>query len=220
MLSSLCGLPASGKTTLAKQLERQHRARRLSPERAIVPGAPEDETWERLVREGHAQRIAAALALIPALLSWVPGDALGRVAVPRAVISGGLDTFTGGANAERVAAALRCELVVMPRVGHGPMLEAPERSPSYCCRGSGRRPWTSSRALLDRGRPEKWSMRDGHAAHHAPWGAGPRGSAPGLRPIQEVARESRVRSVALFGKACHSGPPEPLAGRRARPGPA
>ena len=62
MLSSLCGLPASGKTTLAKQLERQHRARRLSPERAIVPGAPEDETWERLVREGHAQRIAAALA--------------------------------------------------------------------------------------------------------------------------------------------------------------
>ncbi len=127
MLSSLCGLPASGKTTLAKQLERQHRARRLSPERAIVPGAPEDETWERLVREGHAQRIAAALALIPALLSWVPGDALGRVAVPRAVISGGLDTFTGGANAERVAAALRCELVVMPRVGHGPMLEAPER---------------------------------------------------------------------------------------------
>jgi pimeloyl-ACP methyl ester carboxylesterase len=93
--------------------------------RAIVPGAPDDEFWARLLREGREQTIAAALALLPALTEWAPGDEVGRIAVPRTVISGELDLFTGGPNAIRVASALGCELVTIPRVGHGPMIEAP-----------------------------------------------------------------------------------------------
>lgn len=95
--------------------------------RAIVPGAPDDERWQQLIREGSAQRLEAAVASVPALLEWRPGDRLREIAVPRAVIAGALDAFTGGPNAERVAAALGCELVTMEGVGHGPMLEAPER---------------------------------------------------------------------------------------------
>lgn len=92
---------------------------------AIVPVA-EDEFWKRLVREGGEQRIEAALGLIPALMEWKPGDAVGRIGVPRVVIAGANDLFTGGPNAVRVAQALGCELITMPGVAHGPMLEAPD----------------------------------------------------------------------------------------------
>ncbi len=92
---------------------------------AIVPVA-EDDFWKRLVREGGEQRIEAAMGLIPALMDWKPGDAVGRIDVPRVVIAGANDLFTGGPNAVRVAQALRCELVTMPGVSHGPMLEAPD----------------------------------------------------------------------------------------------
>lgn len=95
--------------------------------RAIVPGAPDDDLWKRLVAEGSRQSLDAALGLIPALLEWKPGDRVGTIAVPSVVISGALDLFTGGPNAERVAKALGCELVTMEGVGHGPMLEAPDR---------------------------------------------------------------------------------------------
>jgi len=94
--------------------------------RAIVPGAPNDDYWRRLVREGGEQSLAAALALLPSLTDWKPGDAVGSIAVPRVVISGALDLFTGGPNATRVASALGCELVTMANVGHGPMIEAPD----------------------------------------------------------------------------------------------
>jgi pimeloyl-ACP methyl ester carboxylesterase len=94
--------------------------------RAIIPGAPDDEFWQRLLRDGREQTLAAALALLPALTEWAPGDAVGRISVPRTVISGELDLFTGGPNATRVANALGCELVTMPKVGHGPMIEAPD----------------------------------------------------------------------------------------------
>jgi pimeloyl-ACP methyl ester carboxylesterase len=79
------------------------------------------------VREGGAQDLDAALGLIPALTEWRPGDRLRQVAMPRVVITGALDAFTGGPNAVRVAEALGCELVTMEGVGHGPMLEAPDR---------------------------------------------------------------------------------------------
>lgn len=94
--------------------------------RAIVPGAPSDDYWRRLVREGGQQSLTAALALLPSLTDWKPGDAVGRIRVPRVVISGELDLFTGGPNATRVATALGCEIVTMPKVGHGPMIEAPD----------------------------------------------------------------------------------------------
>jgi len=95
--------------------------------RAIVPGAPNDEYWRRLVGEGGQQSLVAALALLPSLSDWNPGDAVGRIEVPRVVISGALDMFTGGTNATRVASALGCALVTMPNVGHGPMIEAPDQ---------------------------------------------------------------------------------------------
>lgn len=95
--------------------------------RAIIPGAPDDERWLRLVREGNAQRLEAALALVPALLEWKPGDRVREIAVPKVVISGALDLFTGGPNATRVASAMGCDLVTMEGVGHGPMVEAPDR---------------------------------------------------------------------------------------------
>lgn len=47
--------------------------------------------------------------------------------VPRVVISGALDLFTGGPNAVRVAQALGCELVMMDKVAHGPMIESPDK---------------------------------------------------------------------------------------------
>lgn len=94
--------------------------------RAICPAAPDDDFWRRLVREGQAQRLEAAVALIPALCSWAPGDRVGEIGVHRAVISGALDAFTGGPNAERVASALGAELITLSGIGHGPMIEAPE----------------------------------------------------------------------------------------------
>jgi len=93
--------------------------------RAIVP-VPDGEYWRRLVREAGEQSLAAALALLPALMSWAPGDRVGTIAVPRVVIAGEKDAFTGGPNATRVAQALGCPLITMAGVAHGPMIEAPE----------------------------------------------------------------------------------------------
>ena len=93
--------------------------------RAIVPGR-DDDLWRRLLYDAGQQRLEAALALLPALTEWAPGDAVGAVRVPRVVISGALDLFTGGPNAVRVAQALGCELVMMEKVAHGPMIESPD----------------------------------------------------------------------------------------------
>lgn len=93
--------------------------------RAIVPGT-DDDLWRRLLEDAGRQRLEAALALLPALTEWKPGDAVGAIRVPRVVIAGALDLFTGGPNATRVAQALGCELITMPGVSHGPMIEAPD----------------------------------------------------------------------------------------------
>ena len=93
--------------------------------RAIVPGK-DDDLWRRLLDDAGMQTLPAAYALLPALTEWKPGDALGRVTIPRVVIVGANDAFTGGPNAVRVAQALRCELITMPDVAHGPMIEAPD----------------------------------------------------------------------------------------------
>lgn len=93
--------------------------------RAIVPGK-DDDLWRRLLEDAGRQRLEAALALLPALTEWKPGDDAGRIALPRVVIVGANDAFTGGPNATRVAQALGCELVTIPNVAHGPMIEAPD----------------------------------------------------------------------------------------------
>lgn len=94
--------------------------------RAITPGAPRDELWERLMRASRAQSASTALGAQSALLDWSPGNVLGRITVPRSVIVGALDPLTTVAVARRAAEALAADLVVMEGVGHAPMLEAPD----------------------------------------------------------------------------------------------
>jgi pimeloyl-ACP methyl ester carboxylesterase len=88
---------------------------------------PDDDYWKRLVRQGHAQRLAAALGNLDALLAWRPGDGLAAITAPRLVIVGALDPLTGGANAERAAAALGTKLVTLGGVGHSPNVEVPDQ---------------------------------------------------------------------------------------------
>jgi pimeloyl-ACP methyl ester carboxylesterase len=94
--------------------------------KAQAPTLPDGELWQRLVAESHEQRTEAALRNLPALVEWKPGDNLRETGVPALVISGELDLFTGGANADRAAAALGATHIVMPSVGHSPIVEAPD----------------------------------------------------------------------------------------------
>lgn len=93
--------------------------------RAIVPGK-DDDLWKRILDDAGTQTLAAAMALLTTLTEWKPGDDVGRITLPRVVIAGANDLFTGGPNAVRVAQALHCELITMPGVAHGPMIEAPD----------------------------------------------------------------------------------------------
>lgn len=93
--------------------------------RAIVPGS-DDDLWHRLLDDASKQTLPAAMALLTTLTEWKPGDAVGAITVPRVVIAGANDMFTGGPNAVRVAQALGCKLITMPGVAHGPMIEAPD----------------------------------------------------------------------------------------------
>ena len=92
----------------------------------LAPAAPDDDYWQRLLAEGHKQRIEAALRNLPALVAWKPGDALRALGHRSLVVSGALDPLTGGANAERAAAALGARHVVLEGVGHSPVIEAPD----------------------------------------------------------------------------------------------
>ena len=93
----------------------------------LAPTVADDDFWKRLVREGHGQRIEAALRNLDALVAWRPGDGLGAIPAPKLVIAGTLDPLTGGANADRAAAALGAQLVILEGVGHSPNVEAPDR---------------------------------------------------------------------------------------------
>lgn len=93
----------------------------------LAPSAPKDDVWTRCVDAGHRQRMIAAERNLAALTAWKPGDALRAVSMPRVVITGTLDVLTGGKSAQRVAEALRTELLVYEGVGHCMPLEAPAR---------------------------------------------------------------------------------------------
>jgi len=95
--------------------------------RAITPAAPRDAVWERIVEAGRAQTLETALAAQAALIAWSPGDRLPDRVAPTTVVVGALDPLTTPAVAQRAAEALGAELIVMEGVGHGPMLEAPNR---------------------------------------------------------------------------------------------
>jgi pimeloyl-ACP methyl ester carboxylesterase len=94
--------------------------------KAQAPAVPDDDFWQHLLSEAHEQRIEAALRNLPALVDWKPGDNLKEISMPALIISGELDVLTGGANADRAAAALGAPHIVIPGVGHSPIVEAPE----------------------------------------------------------------------------------------------
>lgn len=93
--------------------------------KAIAPAVPDDAFWQRLVAEGHAQRLAAVLGNLPALAEWRPGDRLRAIVAPALVVAGEHDILVTDAVSARVAEALGCRRVVMPGVGHSPNIEAP-----------------------------------------------------------------------------------------------
>ncbi|HMA35782.1 MAG TPA: alpha/beta fold hydrolase [Chloroflexia bacterium] len=122
------GMPAAYNVPASQQALKADRALFAEALKALAPTAPADAFWERLVAEGHEQRLTATLANLPALVAWQPGDRLGETGVPALVIDGELDPLTGGANAERAAAALRARHVVLPGIGHSPIIEAPDQT--------------------------------------------------------------------------------------------
>jgi pimeloyl-ACP methyl ester carboxylesterase len=94
--------------------------------KAMAPTAPEDALWQRLVEEGHAQRLEAALGNIAGLVAWRPGEALRAIRAPRLVVGGALDPLITPATVVRAAALLGVAPVLLPGVGHSPNLEAPD----------------------------------------------------------------------------------------------
>lgn len=95
--------------------------------KALAPTVPDDDYWKRLVREGHGQRLEAALRTLDALEQWKPGDRLASISGPKLVIAGVLDPLVGGPAATRAAAALAARLVTLDGVGHSPNIEVPDR---------------------------------------------------------------------------------------------
>ncbi len=94
--------------------------------RPLAPAIVPDAFWERLIDEGHTQRVEAAIANLDAVTAWAPGDRLRAIAAPSIVISGALDALTGPATAVRAATALGAEHVVLANVGHCIPIEAPD----------------------------------------------------------------------------------------------
>jgi pimeloyl-ACP methyl ester carboxylesterase len=120
------GMPA---TILAPQRQRILKA---SPMlfavalKAVAPTVANDAYWKRLVAEGHAQRLAAALGAISGLTGWRPGDRLRSIPCPKLVIGGERDILITPPVVERVAEALGARRVMLPEVGHSPNIEAPD----------------------------------------------------------------------------------------------
>ncbi len=121
------GMPEAYNNPAAQQAVKDDPALFAQALKFQMPTLPDGDLWQRLVTEGHQQRITATLANVSALLDWKPGEALRAIPVPVLVLSGEQDVLTGGANAERAAAVLNTQSVVIPGVGHSPNVEAPDQ---------------------------------------------------------------------------------------------
>jgi pimeloyl-ACP methyl ester carboxylesterase len=94
--------------------------------RPLAPLGPFGPFWERLVDEGHAQRLEAAVANLEALTAWAPGDALSGLPMRATVICGSRDLLVGAETPVRVASVLSAPRVELPGVGHCAPIEAPD----------------------------------------------------------------------------------------------
>lgn len=121
------GMPGAYNVPAAQQAITDNKEMFAGALKMMMPTLPEGDLRQRLVDEGHGQRIEATMGNLTALLEWKPGDSLHETGVPTLVISGELDALTGGDNARRAAQALGADEVVMPGVGHSPNVEAPDR---------------------------------------------------------------------------------------------
>lgn len=119
------GMPEAYNVPAAQQALKDNKAIFAQAYKAMMPTLADETFFQQLADEGHEQRIEATMRNLPALVDWRPGDSLRGIPVPTLVVSGAMDVLTGGANAERAAAALGTAQVVMQGVGHSPNIEAP-----------------------------------------------------------------------------------------------
>jgi len=121
------GMPAAYDVPAAQQALIDNKEVFRQAFKAMMPTLTDQTYFDQLAAEGHEQRIEATMRNLPALANWRPGDKLSQIGVPSLVISGELDALTGGANADRAAAALGTRHITIPGVGHSPNIEAPDR---------------------------------------------------------------------------------------------
>lgn len=119
-------MPAAYNVPAAQQMLHDDREILAQALKAQMPALTDEALFQQLVDAGYKQRVEASMRNLPALLDWQPGDSLRAIPVPSVVISGALDLFTGGANADRAAEALGTVHVTMQDVGHSPNIEAPD----------------------------------------------------------------------------------------------
>jgi pimeloyl-ACP methyl ester carboxylesterase len=93
--------------------------------RAIAPTAPDDDLWKQLLVEGHEQRLEAGFAVISALEDWRPGNRLRSIHCPRLVLGGWDDIVVKPPFVKLAANALGTRAVLLPGVGHSPIIEKP-----------------------------------------------------------------------------------------------
>jgi pimeloyl-ACP methyl ester carboxylesterase len=120
------GMPETALAADRQRLLKVDRALFAVALRAVAPTAPDDAYWRRLIAEGHAQRLAAALGAVTALERWMPGNRLRGIACPKRVIGGERDMLIPPAVVERAAEALGVSPLLLPGVGHSPNVEAPD----------------------------------------------------------------------------------------------
>jgi len=119
------GMPEAANTAERQRALKANRTLFALALRTVAPTVPDDGYWQRLVTEGHAQRLTAALGALDALSSWKPGDRLRSLPCPKIVIGGARDLLIPPTVVARAAEALGALCVMLPDVGHSPNLEAP-----------------------------------------------------------------------------------------------